>query len=60
MSQLYDQARSLFPFATAQGHDHKAWAKRIAWRVERGDKDVTTLQMQFAQIALGTVKQAVK
>jgi hypothetical protein len=43
------QAAALFPF---QQIDHLAWAKRILWREEHGDKEVTSLQASFARMAL--------
>ena len=49
MSALESQAAALFPF---QGADHKAWAKRIMWRHDRGDKTLSMIQLQFARTAL--------
>lgn len=52
-AQLESEARAMFPYATVNGHDHLAWAKRIHYRDERGDKELTSLQVRFAKTALG-------
>lgn len=49
---LEQQARELFPFGQV---DHMAWAKRIIWRKDQGDKDLMMVQLQFARQALGMV-----
>lgn len=55
--QLESEARAMFPYATVNGHDHKAWAKRIQYRDERGDKTLSTLQIKMAREALD-IKEA--
>lgn len=50
--QLQGEAEAKFPYLTAAGNDHKCWAKRIIYRQERGDKTLTTLQVNFARAAL--------
>jgi hypothetical protein len=50
--QLEDQAAALFPIVTATSRDYKAWAKRIVWREEQGDKDLTSIQIKFAREAV--------
>jgi hypothetical protein len=49
---LEEQAAALFPIVTATGRDYKAWAKRIVWREEQGDKDLMTIQIKFAREAM--------
>lgn len=46
------EADAKYPVWTTQGQDHKAWAKRILYRAERGDKDITVLQVAFAKEAM--------
>lgn len=48
------EAKAKFKFHDTERNftDHKAWARRIMYREERGDKDLSTLQIKFAQIAL--------
>lgn len=48
-ADLEAQARALFPY---QGVDHKAWCKRIMWRLDHGDKTLSVLQINFAKQAL--------
>lgn len=50
---LYHEAAARFPVVTATGRDLMAWAKRIVWREENGDKTLTMIQVQFARQALG-------
>jgi hypothetical protein len=50
--QLEEQAAALFPVVTATGRDYRAWAKRIVWRDEQGDKDLLTIQVKFAREAM--------
>lgn len=52
---LEAQARELFPY---QGSDHLAWCKRIMWRLERGDKTLSMIQIQFAKTALNVDQAA--
>lgn len=53
MSTLLEhEAAAKFPF---KGADHKAWAKRIIYRAEHGDKDLLPVQITFAQMALDIV-----
>lgn len=49
---LEAEASALFPTKTTYGFDHKAWARRFVWREERGDKDLLTIQVKFAKMAL--------
>jgi hypothetical protein len=50
--QLHAEAAAKFPYNTPAGYDYKAWAKRILWRQEQGDKELTTLQTKFAAEAM--------
>jgi hypothetical protein len=50
--QLEIEAAARFPSATSTGRDFKAWAKRFIWRLEQGDKTLTTLQIRFAKEAM--------
>lgn len=50
--QLEEQAAVMFPTVSTTGRDYKAWAKRIVWREEQGDKDLMTIQVKFARQAL--------
>jgi hypothetical protein len=50
---LIGEAEAKFPFRHSTGVDCKAWAKRINYRFERGDKDLLPVQITFAQMALG-------
>lgn len=52
---IEDEAKAVHPAISANGRDDKAWAKRIIYREERGDKTLTTLQVQFAKMALGLI-----
>jgi hypothetical protein len=49
---LQDEASAKFPYNGPAGYDFKAWAKRILWRQEMGDKTLTTLQIKFATEAM--------
>jgi hypothetical protein len=49
---LHAEAIVLFPYNTGAGFDYKAWAKRILWREESGDKDLTAIQLKFAREAM--------
>jgi hypothetical protein len=51
--QLEIEAATRFPSATPAGRDFKAWAKRFLWRLEQGDKTLTTIQIRFAKEAMG-------
>jgi hypothetical protein len=53
MRHLEDQAAALHPIVTAAGRDLRAWAKRIVWRHQNKDRDLTMIQIQFAYQALG-------
>lgn len=57
---MRDVARKKFPYATATSHDHKAWAKRIMWRLEHKDPTLLPIQIKFAQEAMGIQKQETK
>lgn len=50
--QIQLEASAKFPMHTTHGTDHKAWAKRILHRLERGDKSLLAVQIQFAKMAL--------
>lgn len=50
--QLQREAAERFPYNTPTGYDYKAWAKRILWRQEQGDKDLMALQVKFATEAM--------
>lgn len=55
--QIQLEAIAKYPVATIAGRDFKAWAKRILYRHEHGDKDLTTIQVRFAQEAMGVNQQ---
>ncbi len=46
------EAKAKFPNHTANGRDCRAWAKRIIYREDCGDRDVTVLQLAMAQNAM--------
>lgn len=51
--QIRSEAEARFPYLLAgDQRDHKCWAKRILYREERGDKDVSALQVKFAKQAM--------
>lgn len=50
--QLAGEAAARHPYNTTAGIDHKAWAKRILYRLDRGDKSLLAIQIQFAREAL--------
>lgn len=52
---LQEQARQVFSrwVGNTDRVDHLAWAKRLVWRHENGDKSVTLIQLKMAQDALG-------
>jgi hypothetical protein len=50
--QLQHEAAAKFPYNTPVGYDYKAWAKRILWRQEQGDKELIPIQVKFAQEAI--------
>lgn len=52
-AQIRMEAEAKFPVWLTDGKtDYRAWAKRIAYRVERGDATVSLIQKQFATEAL--------
>lgn len=55
---LQNEAEARFPMNTTAGRDYKAWAKRINYRDERGDKDLLPIQVKFARMALGLEVEA--
>lgn len=57
-TQLQFEAAARHPYATTAGHDHLAWAKRIQYREERGDKDLLAIQIRFARQALDRKPEA--
>lgn len=46
---LQNEADAKFPYKQT---DHKAWAKRILYREERGDKSLLAIQVKFAKMAI--------
>lgn len=46
------EAEAKYPIWIESGKDYKAWAKRIVFRAERGDKTISVLQLNFAKEAL--------
>lgn len=61
MSALFMQeAAAKFPLHTSYGTDYKAWAKRILHRMERGDKSLLAVQIQFAKMALNIKEEEAK
>lgn len=46
------EAEAKYPIWTQTGKDYRAWAKRLLYRAEKGDKTVTVLQVSFAKEAL--------
>lgn len=55
MNDYRSEAAAQFPFLLTSGHDHKAWAKRIMYRDERKDSNLTTHQVSEAKMALGLI-----
>ncbi|ALK96993.1 hypothetical protein AB595_04820 [Massilia sp. WF1] len=53
MTDFHGAAAARYPYNTAAGYDYKAWAKRIVWRHETGDKTLLPIQIKFAQEAMG-------
>lgn len=49
---LFYEAQARFPYNTTKGYDYLAWAKRINYRNERGDKTLTLMQIKNALDAL--------
>lgn len=56
-TQIRLEAEARYPVLTTAGRDEKAWAKRILYRAERGDKTLTTIQVQFAKQAIGATHE---
>ena len=50
--QIELEAAARIPVVTEAGRDFKAWAKRIIWRQEQGDKDLLMIQVKFATEAM--------
>jgi len=50
---LEAEASAKYPFKIKDGNDHRSWAKRILYRLERNDKDLLPIQIKFAQMAMG-------
>jgi hypothetical protein len=46
------EAAARFPAVTTAGRDYKAWAKRILYRDEKGDKTLLSIQVKFAKQAM--------
>lgn len=55
---LHAEAFGVHPTLTHAGRDEKAWAKRIVWRQENGDRDLMPIQIQFARQALDIKPEA--
>lgn len=49
---LEAEAAARYPMSTTAGRDYKAWAKRILYREEHGDKDLLIIQVKFAKEAM--------
>ena len=49
LATIIEEAHELFPF---KGVNHLAWAKRIMYRLEQGDKTLSMIQISFAKEAL--------
>jgi len=45
-------AESKYPLNNSLGRDYKAWAKRIIYRFEHGDKTLLNIQIPFAYAAM--------
>jgi hypothetical protein len=52
MSVRILEAEARFPYNSTLGIDHKAWAKRIIYRLEHGDTSLLSVQITFAKMAL--------
>lgn len=52
MTYLREEAAAKYPYNTTSGYDYKAWAKRILYREEKGDKDLLATQIKFAKEAM--------
>lgn len=50
---LQREAEAKYPFRHSDGVDFKAWAKRILYREDRGDKDLLLIQVKYAKEAMG-------
>lgn len=50
--QLRSEAEARYPYLTTAGFDHKCWARRIVYRDERGDKELSALQVKMAREAM--------
>lgn len=50
--QVLLEANAKYPTVTAAGRDDKAWAKRILYRQEHGDKELSSIQLRFAREAM--------
>ena len=48
----FHEAQARYPYNTVNGYDYLAWAKRIIYRHERGDKTLTISQIKNAQEAM--------
>lgn len=57
-TQLQFEAAARHPYLTTAGHDHLAWAKRILFREERNDKELTSIQIRFAHMAIDRKPEA--
>jgi hypothetical protein len=55
---LREEAALKFPFNSPAGYDHKAWAKRILWRLEMRDAELLPIQIRFAQEAMDIKPEA--
>jgi hypothetical protein len=54
---IQDEANALHPVVSQTGRDDKAWAKRILYRDEHGDKTLMPIQVRLAKEALNVQAQ---
>lgn len=52
---LFHEAAARYPYNSTAGYDYKAWAKRIIYRKERGDRTLTLAQVKSAEDAMKQV-----
>lgn len=58
MTALEDAALAQYPKDfVGGGRDYKAWAKRILYREEHGDKSLLSVQIKFAQMAMNVQQE---
>lgn len=49
---IYHEAEARYPYKHSTGYDHLAWAKRIIYRNEHGDKSLLLCQIKCAYEAM--------